>query len=79
MQRHRVVVLEDRVLELGQRPMRRFVFDVQPRMMTMHRETAVAKQRANEYRFLDGREVDVERPTSLGVIRMHRPKYSLRV
>ena len=48
-----------------------FVLDVQPRVMTMHREARVTKHGSNEYRFLVGREVDVERPTSLGVIRVH--------
>jgi hypothetical protein len=79
MEWHREVALECGAFEFGQRPMSCFVLDVEPRMMTMHRETPITKQGSNEYRFLVGREVDVERPTSLGVIRVHVPKYQLQV
>jgi hypothetical protein len=60
MECHREVALEGGAFEFGQRTMSCLVLDVQPRMMTMHRETTVTKQGSDENRFLVGREVDVE-------------------
>ena len=48
MESHREIALEGGAFEFGQRTMSCFVLDVQPRMMTVHRETTVTKQGSDE-------------------------------